>query len=86
MIIKDGKVLVRFTRKGRWAEDLMISSEQFEVIPGQERMVSQSLGNSVVSSDNGEYVDLAKPDEPKPRKKPGPKPKKETGPVDKAEA
>ncbi len=86
MVIKDGKVLVRFLRKGRWAEDLMVSTEQFEVVPGQERMVSQSLGNSVVSSGNGEYVDLAKPDEPKPKKEPGPKPKNETGPVPKAEA
>lgn len=86
MFIKGGKVLVKFTRKGRWAEDLMVSTDQFEVVPDQERMVSQSLGDAIVRSGNGEYVDLAKTDEPKPRKKPGSKPKKETGPVPKAEA
>ncbi len=63
----------------------MISTEQFEVVPGQERMVSQSLGNIIVTSGKGEYVDLAKPDDPKPKKKPGPKPKKQTGPVAKKE-
>lgn len=63
----------------------MVSAEQFEAVPGQERMVSQSLGDFIVTSGKGEYVDLAKPDEPKVRKKPGPKPKQKTGPVAKKE-
>lgn len=94
MITNGDEVLIRFTVKGRWAENLSYSSVQFDVVSGQQRMVSMVLGNMIVKAGKGEYVEMASKGVPDPIKTTGPVSgqhagpvgNEQTGPVPKAEA
>lgn len=94
MITDGDKVLIRFTVNGRWAENLSYSSVQFDVVSGQQRMVTMVLGNMIVKAGKGEYVEMASKGVPDPVKTTGPVsgqhagpiPNEQTGPMPKAEA